>query len=264
MAVGPFLHRPELLEGCLTSENESRLLANPSKYLAGAYDTFLAFGGPSVYFHVECLRACQEQFLSERHLEMLYATLTAWGMHRMGDTEKTKTKLTEWRTFCDCIQHQRNKLERFTGCDMRTMSVPEYSAVLNELMAVYEELHLSVAAATIVVNSKALFHLLPELIPPIDRQYTMRFYVQPPSKWLGKDGGFRPIQTPVNAGDQFRRFADICLLIKRLADRSELSGYLTSERSEHDVPAPKAIDNAIVNYVRMTRGELREQRRQFR
>ena len=48
---------------------------------------------------------------------------------------------------------------------MTTMSVSNYCAVLNELKVVYMELQLSVAGATTVANSKALFHLFPELIP---------------------------------------------------------------------------------------------------
>ena len=35
---------------------------------------------------------------------------------------------------------------------------------------------MSVAAAQIVANSKALHHLLPALVPPIDREYTFRFF----------------------------------------------------------------------------------------
>ena len=65
----------------------------------GAYDQFEKFGGPCVYFHKECIRAGKEEMLSLRHIEMLYATLTAWGMHRMGDSEKTKTRLTSWERF---------------------------------------------------------------------------------------------------------------------------------------------------------------------
>ena len=82
-----------------TQSNIERFITNQERYFSGSYEQFLAFGGPSVYFHVECLRAGQTDFLSKRHIEMLYATLAAWGMHRMGDLETTKTKLTNWERF---------------------------------------------------------------------------------------------------------------------------------------------------------------------
>ena len=84
--------------------NSDRFLAKQQAYFSGSYKCLCEFGGPCVYFHHECLRAGHEAFLSERHVEMLYATLTAWGMHRMGDAEKTKTKLTEWRVFSSWCQ----------------------------------------------------------------------------------------------------------------------------------------------------------------
>jgi hypothetical protein len=62
---------------------------------------------------------------------------------------------------------------------------------VSNLHSCYRALKLSVSEATIVVNSKALFHVLPQLIPPIDRQYTVRFFTQPPDKWKDSKGKFR-------------------------------------------------------------------------
>ena len=42
------------------------------------------FVGPSLYFHQKALECYEKEFLSDRHLEYVYATLVAWGMHRMG------------------------------------------------------------------------------------------------------------------------------------------------------------------------------------
>ena len=43
------------------------------------------FNGPAKYFPEEALKSCNEDFLSDRHIEMIYATLTAWGMHRLSE-----------------------------------------------------------------------------------------------------------------------------------------------------------------------------------
>jgi hypothetical protein len=80
--------------------NSDRLIANQEKYFADSYAQFLEFGGPCVYFHEECLKAGENAFLSTRHIESLYATLTAWGMHRLG----TKAKLVNWDVFRKSIE----------------------------------------------------------------------------------------------------------------------------------------------------------------
>jgi hypothetical protein len=168
--------------------NTAAFLADQRRYVTDSYAQFTAFGGPCVYFHLECLRAGAEAFLSPRQLEMLYATLTAWGLHRMGDVERTKTKLRDWKRFHDSLLAQRDALRQFVGHSFLRMREAEYSQAVLELRKCYESRDLSVAGSTVVVNSKALHHVLPELIPPIDRQYTIRFFTQVPEKWRDRKG----------------------------------------------------------------------------
>ena len=97
--------------------NTDEFLAEQQRYFAGSYEEFCSFGGPCVYFHEECLRAGADDFLSTRHVEMLYATLTAWGMHRMGDPKTTKTKLTHWDCFIGSILAVREALSSFVATE---------------------------------------------------------------------------------------------------------------------------------------------------
>lgn len=229
--------------------NTPTFLADQVRHFSDSYGQFVAFGGPCVYFHLECLRAGREAFLSDRHVEMLYATLTAWGLHRMGDVDTTKTKLKDWMLFRDSLLANASTLQRFLSYDLLQMSEAAYSQVVCELRSCYESLDLSVAESTVVVNSKALHHMLPELIPPIDRQYTLRFFKDPPEKWRGPNGKFRQIQLPKESEDQFRLFHETCLKIKRLADRVA-PDLFKEQRHRYAVTAPKALDNAIVTFVR--------------
>jgi hypothetical protein len=59
----------------------SEVLANAEKYHQAYYEV-KTFGGPSLYFHRQSLENGNTDFT--RRLESIYATLTAWGMHRMG------------------------------------------------------------------------------------------------------------------------------------------------------------------------------------
>ncbi|MGB2670475.1 MAG: hypothetical protein WA789_03045 [Candidatus Acidiferrum sp.] len=236
--------------------NIDRFLANQQRYFSGSHNQFLAFGGPCVYFHEQCLVAGAENFLSLRHIEMLYATLTAWGMHRMGDSEKAKTRLTNWVPFHTSLATQTEGLQQFKGLRMSELSESEYSAAILCLKTHYAALKLSVSGATIVVNSKAFHHLFPEFIPPIDRQYTIRFFTQAPEKWLDPSGKFRTVQLPKTLDEQFHLFHSTCVAMKQLANRVDPE-LLRREREESHVSTPKALDNAIVNYVRITVSQLR-------
>jgi len=233
--------------------NTTAFLADQRRYFENSYDQFCAFGGPCVYFHQECLRAGRTGFLSDRHIEMLYATLTAWGMHRMGDTETTKTKLTAWAEFRESLREQGLALEALRHLDMRVLSPADYQQAVSSLEPCYRALKISVSAARIVANSKALYHLLPDLIPPIDRQYTIRFFRHGPDQWKRQNGKFRTIMLPTSAAAQFTLFRSTCQHIKVLADRVD-KALLDRELVNHDVTAPKAMDNAIVNFVRLNAG----------
>jgi hypothetical protein len=179
---------------------------------------------------------------------MLYATLTAWGMHRMGDPKKAKTKLTGWDCFNGSILAVGDSLQKFRGHKMLEMGETEYAKVILALKPAYRRLKLSVSNATVVANSKAFFHLCPELIPPIDRQYTIRFFTQAPEQWRDPKGRFRAVSLPKSFDKQFDLFLDICIRMKRLAGHIE-PGIFEEERRQHQLGVPKALDNAIVNYV---------------
>lgn len=185
---------------------------------------------------------------------MLYATLTAWGMHRMGDPKTTKTKLTDWDRFSGSILADSDALQQFRGHRMLEMSETEYAEAVLALKPTYRRFKLSVSNATVVVNSKALFHLFPEFIPPIDRQNTVRFFTQAPERWRDRKGRFQVVSLPAGLDEQFDLFRDICIRMKRLADRIE-PGILEEELRQHRLGAPKALDNAIVNYVTIVSGQ---------
>jgi len=156
----------------ITNQRFEELKTNYKNYLPRLKTLHMDFGGPSVYFHQQALKEASQNFLSERHVEMVYATLTSWGMHRMGET---KTKMVDFEQFrssidalhSDLIQLKSVRLEQFTK---------EPSKILAKLQSLCFKLKVSISNSKIVGNSKALAHILPNLVPPVDRQYTIRFF----------------------------------------------------------------------------------------
>ncbi len=49
--------------------NIDKLVEGQREFIVGSYEQFLAFGGPCVYFHSECLAEGNRNFLSKRHIE---------------------------------------------------------------------------------------------------------------------------------------------------------------------------------------------------
>ena len=150
-------------------ENLIDLENNLSMYLAKTADVGKDFGGPSIYFHKEAIKEIEIDFLGKRHIDMIYAMLPAWGMHRMG--EKSKTKVVDYDKFI--LQIDRIKLYLN---DLKDRHISEITA--QDILTLLKELHISISDAFLVSSSKVLHHIIPNLICPIDRQYSVRFMQQ--------------------------------------------------------------------------------------
>src|SRR5262249_22487154 len=139
-------------------------------------------------------------------------------------------------------------LNSLRGLKLLRLSEHDYSDAVLALWSCYKNLRLSVSDATIVVNSKAFYHLLPDLIPPIDRQHTVRFFRQLPEDWRYPNGKLKGMALSIGLEAQFSLFHTICVRINRLADQVD-PALFDAELRDNGVTPPKAIDNAIVNYV---------------
>jgi hypothetical protein len=91
------------------------------------------------------------------------------------------------------------------------------------------------------------------------KECTIRFFSQSAEKWMDSTGKFKAIQLPKDLDDQFRLFHATCIEIRKLASQVDPSLF-RQEREQFCVSGPKALDNAIVNYVRITASELRQAR----
>ncbi len=142
------------------------------------FDMAQPYTGPSVYFHlktIERLGELQRPLIAakdHRFLEYLYATLAAWGMHRMG---RSGAKMVDFKSFAVSIADRAPAIDELKN--EQTYALPQgTTSVADKLWALITELRGSATESKLVANSKILHHLLPELVPPIDRQHTARFF----------------------------------------------------------------------------------------
>jgi len=197
------------------------------------FDEAKLFTGPSLYFHFKTLDlrrqiSAPQALENQEFLESLYATLTAWGMHRMGSRG---AKLAEFSELRASFRHQTDRIRQAATLHIWDIEKQDVPNVVQLLWSIISRLKVGVGRTKIVAGSKALHHLLPDLVPPIDRQYTVRFFYHHTTFNQGDEKAFREMYP------YFHQIAVSC----REEIRSRLGvGMNTS--------VTKVMDNAIVGY----------------
>jgi len=142
------------------------ILENADNYHQAYYQAEV-FSGPSLYFHLRALET-QTEDLSLIHLEYVYAALTAWGMHRMG---KRGAKMQEFEAFYHSVIDLRDRIRQAREFSIPNMDNGKWACVEE----IFKGINVMASGTKLVGNSKAMHHMMPNIIPPIDRQYTLLF-----------------------------------------------------------------------------------------
>ena len=142
------------------------ILQNADSYHRAYYQAEI-FSGPSLYFHRRALQTRQSAS-AVIHLEYVYATLASWGMHRMG---KRGSKMESFDTFRRSIEPQEERIAEAQKLTPQNMSQQEW-AVLSEI---FQGIKVMASRTSLVGNSKVMHHMIPNIVPPIDREYTLQF-----------------------------------------------------------------------------------------
>lgn len=151
------------------SEHVKKLLRNADSYHIRFYEKN-KFKGPSLYFHKKSLQSRnyknQEEYI--QHLEYIYATLVSWGMHRMGEA---KTKMVNFEIFKKSIDPIIDEINKATKIDPLTITNNDWHLIGN----IFNNINIMESKTKIVGNSKVMAHMIPNIVPPIDREYTLMF-----------------------------------------------------------------------------------------
>ncbi len=150
--------------------NVDELIGGFTRYV-DTFEASEAFPGPSLYFHERALdqRRLHEDVESlladERFFEYMYAVLPAWGMHRMGNQA---AKVGRFDSMVTSFQSCRPLLESLWPRRITDIPVTDVESVTGTVWEVISQLRVSTSGTRIVAGSKALHHMLPDLVPPID------------------------------------------------------------------------------------------------
>lgn len=185
--------------------------------------TFSYRKGPDLYFYKK-LSEIRRKFSLNKLLgdnyffELLYATLTAWDMNARG------AKMKYFDEFKENLIRNKALFTDLEKYKLFQIAKEEFSEIKNKLSDLYDNLHLMKTGGRLVSNSKIMHFLLPDLIMPMDRQNTLRFFF-----------GYT-----MESKNKFLNIFECSYLIAKRLDLSDLlnDGWNRS--------IPKIIDNAII------------------
>jgi hypothetical protein len=178
------------------------------------FDGASLFTGPSLFFHFKTLK-------------LLRAHCSAAGAIR------ESTRLVEFSELVASFKAAEEQIENLSSLTIWTLSPDQVGSASESIWGVISALRVGIGETKIVSGSKALHHVLPELVPPIDREYTIRFFFHSTNLYQGDRAAFL---------EMFPHFHRIAVECRHKIEPRLGRGMNTSPT--------KIIDNAIVGFVK--------------
>lgn len=214
--------------------NIEALIRNFDRYVR-RFEKSRGATGPGLYFHERAIErqkrhtSVQSLLDDQCFLEYVYAVLPAWGMHRMG---RQAAKVNDFGRIVDALRSAAPSLKELWPLRITDLPCDQAAKAGSLAWDIIADMRVSRSRTQIVAGSKALHHVLPDLIVPIDRRYTFRFFTG--NTRVPDDGqAFR---------EWFPDFAEI-------GRRSRIPIEAALRRGGFMATGPaKVIDNAIIGF----------------
>ena len=203
-----------------------------------AYYRAEVFGGPSLYFHLTALRAADAEDF-ERFAEQVYAVLASWGMHRMGIGGPKMRNFEEFQQSLSTIWPRALTLRDKTFVELADSDWAD-------LKSIFQAIRCMASGTSLVGNSKVMAHLLPNLVPPVDREYTLKFL-------------YRHGQIVNDLESEWLKLQEILTgffypLAQSSIVRSKTNQWLQQQdQFKWDTSVLKIIDNLVIGLTKMSR-----------
>jgi hypothetical protein len=161
--------------------------------------------------------------LRDQHFgDLLYATLRAWGIGIRA------SRLIPVDGFRHALLAEEEALASLALAALEQLQEPSSTAA--QIWALIERIGVVENDAQLVAGTKTLHHLLPDLVPPMDRRWTGQFF------------GWSTVRAQYQQQAIFLEAFTACADVARFVRPSRLvgEGWRTSQS--------KIVDNAIVGY----------------
>lgn len=164
----------------------------------------------------------------------LYGTVKAW----VSKAPFGGSKLKSFSNFYKAIEKIADDLEQVKEVTLESLvekgeNFPQIKEILEN---VFGKLRTADQIAQLVCNSKTLFHLLPDLIMPVDKKHVLGFFI-------GRNS--------VPRKKEIEYFTEIFDYYYRICKKNftQIKSIYYKKRGRHDSSIPKIIDNAICGYT---------------
>lgn len=197
---------------------------------------------PARHFHARTIKRLRSHgnlaslLEDEIFFDYLYATLVSWNMDSRG------AKLCGFNEFMNTICHSRTTIEKLTTYSLRSLSQDDafstgaFEEAIKLMNGLLFTVRVSGTESWLVANTKALHHILPDLIPPIDRNHTLKFFFDNTLVKRGTKSNYQFFQV-------FSHYLDIYDCVSaQIESMVDINTFNSS--------STKIIDNAIIGYVR--------------
>lgn len=189
---------------------------------------------PSLYLYkkiIEKHRKCNDLdglLDDDDFLELIYITLDAWNMNQRG------AKLIPFEELKKSVLKidNRSLLKDLYAYKLNLLSENDLDIVVSKIKQIFYTLKVATTKTKIVGISKALHFLLPDLIMPIDRRYTLNTFY-----------GHNKYNQDISK--EFKTFKEIFTRFYEIAKELKLSEE-DIDNFNWNTSIPKLIDNALI------------------
>ena len=185
---------------------------------------------------------------------LLYGTVATWGIHRMG----AKRRMVNFTIFKKQVESILELLDNIKEITLSNSTLAEINNEEKRIRCLFKKptiterrnLQGGNQVPFLVPNSKLLHHLRPDLIPPIDRQYIIRYFY---CKNINAD----QVSVPGSIDGQVEWFWKILIEYKKFYDSHQgiVDSFLGQDITGMETSITKIIDNIVVGYTAVVRSK---------
>lgn len=235
--------KSDLISTIKWDTKKEELINNMEKYHKFFYERNV-FRGPSYHFHKRALDSNGDE-----KIEMVYAVLVSWGMHRMGPGG---AKMKDYNDFQKSMKPLITQIEHVKKFISKKGTIQQtFCDISDDLQRIYDNVDIMESDVKIVGNSKVLAHYLPEILSPIDRQYTLNF--------LTENVDHTNFNKQFLSFEMFKKFhLEIVLnVINDSNFRTKAEKWFKDDNYYWDTSLPKIVDNLIIGKIAQEKFERR-------
>jgi len=245
------------------SDEIQKELVNDFKPLIKYYACNSPFGMDSYRNHFKTIKMrkalSNAHEIDVRYLKQVHATLETWGLKNRGaiiiNGDKFINKFTKNKISHILDKFWNDKLEKYQEEDEINIIIDELAEVVYDKFPIMENRNGGKSKSQLVGGSKFLHHLLPDLVPPMDRYYTMQYFYgntnTSKNKFMEVFKAIWEISVALNKRYKLGKYLFNDFRIKYISVYYERPKYKFKPIS---ISVPKLIDDIIISH-RMKNGK---------